>query len=82
MPDCFRGGAPPRLWADFLSIFFIGAIYSLLRYIASSPQGVCVGLKPEMHLKENMKPLILVAPETQVDARNGPEDQLLARQHT
>ena len=35
-----------------------------------------------MHLKENMKPLILVAPETQVDARNRPEDQLLARQHT
>ena len=35
-----------------------------------------------MHLKENMKPLILVAPETQVDAQNQPEDQLLARQNT
>ena len=81
MPDCFRGGAPPRMWAYFLSIFLIGAIYSLPRYIASSPQGVCVGLKPEMHLKENMKPLILVAPETQVDSRNWPDDQLLARQH-
>ena len=33
-----------------------------------------------MPLKENMKPLILVAPETQVDVRNRPEDQLLARQ--
>ena len=82
MPDCFRGGAPPRLWADFLSIFFIIAIYSLSRYIASSPQGVGVGLKPEMHLKENMKLLILVAPETQVDLKNQPEDQLLARHHT
>ena len=82
MPDCFRGGAPPRLWADFLSIFLIGAIYSPPRYIASSPQGVCVGLKPEMHLKENIKLLILVAPETQVDLRNRLEDQLLARQHT
>ena len=35
-----------------------------------------------MHLKENMKPLILVAPQTQVDVRNRPEDQLLARQNT
>ena len=43
---------------------------------------VRVGLKPEMYLKENMKPLILVALENQVDARNRPEDQLLARQHT
>ena len=82
MPDCFRGGAPPRLWADFLSIFLTGAIYSLPRYIASSPQGVCVGLKPEMHLKENMKPLILVAPETQVDLQNRSEEQVLARQNT
>ena len=40
MPDCFRGGAPPQLWVDVLSIFLIGAIYSLTRYIASSPQGV------------------------------------------
>ena len=63
-------------------LLLIGAIYSLPRYIASSPQGVCVGLKPEMHLKENTKLPILVAPETQVDARNRPEDQLLARQHT
>ena len=34
------GGAPPRPWADFLWIFLIGAIYSLPRCIASSPQGV------------------------------------------
>lgn len=40
MLDYFRGGAPPRLWVDFLSIFLVGAIYSLPRYIASSPQGV------------------------------------------
>ena len=80
MPDCFRGDAPPRAWADCLRILFLtDAIYLLTRYIASSPQGVCVGLKPEMHLKENLKPLILVALETQVDARNRPEDQLLAR---
>ena len=37
MPNYFRGDAPPRLCVDFLSIFFIGAIYSLPRYIASSP---------------------------------------------
>ena len=43
---------------------------------------MCIGLKPEMHLKENMKPLILVAPETQVNVRNWPKDQLLARQNT
>ena len=83
MPDCFQDDAPPRAWADCLRILFsIDAIYLLRRYIASRPQGVCVGLKPEMHLKENMKQLILVAPETQVDARNRPEDQLLAQQHT
>ena len=46
--------------ADFL----IGVVYCLPRYIASSPQGVYVGLKPEMHLKENLKSLILVALET------------------
>ena len=40
MPDCFQGGAPPRLRANFLSIFLICAIYSPPRYIASSPQGV------------------------------------------
>ena len=43
---------------------------------------MCVGLKPEMHLKENMKLLIVVAPETQVDSQNQCEDQLLARQNT
>ena len=66
MPDCFRGDAPPRAWADCLRILF------LMR----------VNLFAVMHVKENMKPLILVAPETQVNARNHLEDQLLARQHT
>ena len=89
MPDCFRGGAPPRLWDNCLSIFLIGAIYSLLRYIASSPQGVyrlalkvCIGLKPEMHLKDDIRPLAPVAAETQVDLQNRPKDQVLARQNT
>ena len=81
MPDCFRGGAPPRLWADFLSIFLIGAIYSLPRYIVSSPQGVYRS-KPEMHMKDDIRPLIPVAAETQVDLQNRPEDQVLARQNT
>ena len=35
-----------------------------------------------MRLKENMKPLIPVAAETQVDLQNRPEDQVLARQDT
>ena len=43
---------------------------------------MCIGLKPEMHLKDDIRPLIPVAPETQVDSQNGPEDQLLARQNT
>ena len=43
---------------------------------------MCIGLKPEMHLKENIKLLILVAPETQVDLQNRSEDQVLARQDT
>ena len=43
---------------------------------------MCVGLKPEMHLKENMKPLFPVALETLADAQNRPEDQVLARQNT
>ena len=42
---------------------------------------MCVSL-PEMHLKENIKLLILVAPETQVDLQNRPKDQVLARQNT
>ena len=81
MPNCFRGGAPPRTWADFLRIFFIGAIYSLKRYIASSPQGVC---RPKIRdaPEGNHKTDDPVALETEVDSRNRPEDQLLARQHT
>ena len=65
----------------FLSIFFIDAIYSLTRYIAVALK-VCIGLKPEMHLKDDVRPLIPVAAETQVDLQNRPEDQVLARQNT
>ena len=43
---------------------------------------MCIGLKPEMHLKDDTRPLILVAPETQVDLQNRSEDQVLARQNT
>ena len=43
---------------------------------------VGIGLKPEMHMKDDIRPLIPVAAETQVDLQNRPEDQLLARQHT
>ena len=43
---------------------------------------MCIGLKPEMHLKDDTGPLILVAAETQVDLQNRSEDQLLARQNT
>ena len=41
-----------------------------------------IGLKPEMHMKDDIRPLIPVAAETQVDLQNWPEDQLLARQDT
>ena len=43
---------------------------------------VCISLKPEMHLKDNIRPLIPVTAETQVDLQNRPEDQVLARQNT
>ena len=43
---------------------------------------VCIGLKPEMHLKDDIRLLIPVAAETQVDLENRSEDQLLARQNT
>ena len=35
-----------------------------------------------MHLKDDIRPLILVTAETQVDLQNRPEDQVLARQNT
>ena len=41
-----------------------------------------IGLKPEMHLKDDVRPLILVDAETQVDLQNQSEDQVLARQST
>ena len=41
-----------------------------------------IGLKPEMHMKDDIRPLIPVAAETQVDLQNWSEDQVLARQNT
>ena len=41
-----------------------------------------IGLKPEVHMKDDIRPLFPVAPETQVDSQNRPEDQLLAWQNT
>ena len=41
-----------------------------------------IGLKPEMHMKDDITPLIPVAAETQVDLQNRSEDQVLARQNT
>ena len=35
-----------------------------------------------MHLKDDIKPLIPVAAETQVDLQNRSEDQVIARQNT
>ena len=43
---------------------------------------VCIGLKPEMHLKDDIRPLIPVATETKVDLQDRSEDQLLAQQNT
>ena len=41
-----------------------------------------IGLKPEMHMKDDIRPLIPVAAETQVDLHNRSEDQVLAWQNT
>ena len=41
-----------------------------------------IGLKPEMHMKDDIIPLIPVAAETRVDLQNRSEDQVLARQNT
>ena len=43
---------------------------------------MCIGLKPKMHLKDDVRPPIPVAAETQVDLQNRPKDQVLARQNT
>ena len=43
---------------------------------------MCVSLKPEMHMKDDIRPLIPVAADTQVDLQNRSEDQVLARQNT
>ena len=41
-----------------------------------------IGLKPEMPMKDDIRPLIPVAAKTQVDLQNRSEDQVLARQNT
>ena len=43
---------------------------------------MCIGLKPEMHLKDDIRLLIPVTAETLVDSQNQTEDQVLARQNT
>ena len=42
---------------------------------------VGIGLKPEMHMKDDIRPLIPVAAETHVDLQNRSEDQVLARKN-
>ena len=73
MLDCFRGGAPSRLWADFCQYFLL-VQFILCRVIQPLALKVCIGLKPEMHLKDDIRPLIPVAAETQVDLQNRSED--------
>ena len=41
-----------------------------------------IGLKPKMHMKDDIRPLIPVAAETQVDLQNRSGDQVLAHQNT
>ena len=70
---------------DYGSIFcqyFLLVQFILCRDIQLVALKVCIGLKPEMHLKDDVRPLILVAAETQVDLQNRPEDQVQARQNT
>ena len=40
-----------------------------------------IGLKPEMHMKDDIRPLIPVVADTQVYLQNRSEDQVLARQN-
>ena len=41
-----------------------------------------IGPKPEMHMKDDIRPLIPVVADTQVYLQNRSEDQVLARQNT
>ena len=41
-----------------------------------------IGLKPKMYMKDDIRPLIPIAAETQVDLQNRSKDQVLARQTT
>ena len=43
---------------------------------------MCIGLKLEMHTKDDIRPLIPVTTETQVDLQNRSKDQVLAWQNT
>ena len=71
-PDC-----DPIFCQYFLLVQFI-----LCRDIQPVALNMGIGLKPEMHMKDDIRPLIPVAAETQVDLQNRPEDQVLARQNT
>ena len=71
-PDC-----GPIFCQYFLLVQFI-----LCRDIWPVSLQLCIGLKPEMHLKDDVRPLILVAAETQVDLQNRHGDQVLTRQNT
>ena len=62
--------------------YFLLVQFILYRDIQPVSLKVCIGLKPEMHLKDDVRPLILVAAETQVDLQNWPEDQVQTRQNT
>ena len=70
----------PKCGPIFVNIFYWCNLFSAEIYLVALK--VCIGLKPEMHLKDDVRPLILVAAETQVDLQNRPEDQVLARQNT
>ncbi len=62
--------------------YFLLVQFILCRDIQPVALKVCIGLKPEMHLKDDVRPLILVAAETRVDLQNRPEDQVQALQNT
>ena len=70
----------PECGPIFVNIFYWCNLFSAEIYPVALK--VCIGLKPEMHMKDDIRPLIPVAAETQVDLQNWPEDQVQARQNT
>ena len=70
----------PECGPIFVNIFNWCSLFSTDVYLVALK--LCISLKPEMHLKDDVRPLIPVAAETQVDLQNRPEDQVLARQNT